>query len=137
MKVCTRCKLAKPINSFIKVSKKKDSYRTICKKCTNEYQRSHYRKNKDAYIKKNYRYRENLLKMTTEIKDSSPCADCGNYFDAVCMDFDHVGDDKSLNISSMVHACHSIKSIKNEIAKCEIVCANCHRIRTRDRRTSL
>jgi len=46
------------------------------------------------------------------------------------MDFDHVRGEKVLSISAMVHKGFSWESILAEIAKCDVVCSNCHRIRT-------
>ena len=60
-----------------------------------------------------------------------PCTDCGHCFPPECMDFDHTGDDKARNVSAM--ACYTLEKVLAEIAKCEIVCANCHRTRTKNR----
>jgi hypothetical protein len=62
---------------------------------------------------------------------AGPCTDCGLTFDSVCMSFDHLGD-KYLGVSQML--CFSVERIQEEIDKCELVCHNCHAIRTRDRR---
>lgn len=68
-------------------------------------------------------------------KESNPCSDCGGKFPACCMDFDHLpGTTKKYSVGTMVAHGHSKKNILEEIAKCQLVCANCHRIRTRDRR---
>lgn len=45
------------------------------------------------------------------------------------MDFDHLGDKKT-NIARLVNSEASIKTIKIELSKCELVCSNCHRLRT-------
>jgi len=59
-----------------------------------------------------------------------PCKDCGQRFPLVCMDFDHLpGHGKSFNVGAG-KACYSTKAVAAEIKKCEVVCANCHRIRT-------
>jgi len=63
---------------------------------------------------------------------NKPCMDCGQQFPVYVMDFDHVRDDKKDTIANM-HKNRSIKDIMEEIAKCELVCANCHRIRTQNR----
>jgi hypothetical protein len=69
-----------------------------------------------------------------EIK-SKPCHDCGGVFAVCCMDFDHRdGTEKTYNVGSMFAHHYSIDLIKIELDKCDLVCANCHRIRTRDRR---
>ena len=65
---------------------------------------------------------------------SVPCMDCGNSFPPVAMDFDHrPGDGKFKDISLLVNGAYSIARIDAEIAKCDIVCSNCHRIRTHER----
>jgi hypothetical protein len=45
------------------------------------------------------------------------------------MDFDHI-DVKKQNIAKLVNSEASIKTIKQEMAKCQLVCSNCHRLRT-------
>ncbi len=59
-----------------------------------------------------------------------PCADCGGRFPFVCMDFDHVSGEKKAGISLMVEKVRPWGELKAEIAKCEVFCANCHRLRT-------
>jgi hypothetical protein len=67
------------------------------------------------------------------LKADTPCADCGQVFDPVCMDFDHICGDKNDNVGSMVGRGMSVDRIKAEVEKCELVCANCHRVRTSKR----
>jgi hypothetical protein len=85
-----------------------------------------------------YRYRSPkaaaLLSWMLELK-SAPCADCGNTFPTCCMDFDHMdGHTKAYNVGSMFAHQYSRELIESELKKCQLVCSNCHRIRTRDRR---
>jgi len=66
---------------------------------------------------------------------AEPCCDCGKSFPACCMDFDHrMGCVKQYNVGSMFAHHYSRGLIEMEIAKCDLVCANCHRIRTQKRR---
>lgn len=66
---------------------------------------------------------------------SKPCTDCGASFATCCMDFDHrVGETKHYNLGSMFAHHYSRELIEFELSKCDLVCANCHRIRTRDRK---
>jgi hypothetical protein len=59
-----------------------------------------------------------------------PCADCGRRYPPFVMDFDHRnGEDKTGNISAMAPR-WSWSKIAAEVAKCDVVCANCHRMRT-------
>lgn len=70
-----------------------------------------------------------------EIK-AAPCTDCGGTFPSCCMDFDHrEGTTKAYNVGSMFAHHYSRALIESELAKCDLVCSNCHRIRTHDRRT--
>ena len=64
------------------------------------------------------------------LKDG-PCTDCGGRFPPECMDWDHLRD-KKFDLANA--NTRSPASILAEIAKCELVCANCHRIRTKGRR---
>ena len=59
--------------------------------------------------------------------------DCGGSFPPVCMDFDHVRGEKLFNIGSEARGGVGWERILAEVAKCELVCANCHRIRTYNR----
>lgn len=68
-----------------------------------------------------------------EMKTNAGCSDCGET-NHIVLDFDHLHD-KKYNISRMIHDGFSWKAILKEISKCEIVCANCHRIRTHNRFT--
>jgi hypothetical protein len=72
------------------------------------------------------RVRENI-EIIERAKDVN-CADCGDWYPPVCMDFDHVRGVKVRGVGLMVS--YSRDKILAEIAKCEVVCANCHRLRT-------
>lgn len=61
----------------------------------------------------------------------SPCLDCGKVYPPQAMDFDHVRGEKVLSIAQMRAAAWG--RVLLELAKCDLVCANCHRIRTRAR----
>ena|ERR1035437_3605597 len=62
---------------------------------------------------------------------AAPCMDCGMVFPPECMDFDHVRGEKLFNVGEFRF---TMSVLLEEIAKCELVCANCHRIRTAARR---
>lgn len=67
------------------------------------------------------------------LKARTPCMDCGQMFPAEAMDFDHARGVKVKGIAHMIAHNYSLDDIQAEIAKCDIVCANCHRVRTRSR----
>jgi hypothetical protein len=60
--------------------------------------------------------------------------DCGGTFSPECMDFDHKSGEKVNNVGTMVVRGWNRARVLAEIAKCELVCANCHRTRTKNRR---
>lgn len=64
----------------------------------------------------------------------APCADCGRMFPSECMDFDHIAERgvKKFTLNSPGPRC--LETVLAEIAKCDLVCACCHRVRTRKRR---
>ncbi len=78
--------------------------------------------------------RAKIKAYVSEYKAVTPCKDCGRIFHPVVMDFDHIGTDKKFNISRGVGTWRSIIA---EMAKCELVCANCHRMRTFNRHGSM
>lgn len=59
------------------------------------------------------------------------CADCGYNEHAEALDFDHL-DNKTVQVSHMYT--YSWERIWTEVGECEVVCANCHRVRTAARR---
>ena len=67
---------------------------------------------------------------------NKPCMDCNNMFPPCVMDFDHVRDKKSFIVSAGTDCAYSLIKIQKEIDKCDLVCSNCHRIRTDNRRTN-
>lgn len=100
-----------------------------------KYRKEYYQKNRagmDASARKYILRRTQENRSYVDALRESPCTDCGKCYDPVCMDFDHVIGNKHKTISSMIPIA-SLESIKTEIAKCELVCANCHRIRTKNR----
>ena len=64
---------------------------------------------------------------------SQPCQDCGQTFPPHVMDFDHVGE-KTGEVSKYVYT-SGTATLLAEIERCDVVCANCHRIRTYERLT--
>lgn len=74
-----------------------------------------------------------LSRYIQNIKSSHPCLDCKISYPYYVMDFDHVRGQKHKNVMELIPTL-SKKKIDEEIAKCEIVCSNCHRIRTHIRK---
>jgi hypothetical protein len=71
-------------------------------------------------------------RLTQIIKASKGCADCGYNTNGVALQFDHMGDKKG-NVSNLIRSDYAWSTIMDEINKCEVVCANCHAVRTKSR----
>jgi hypothetical protein len=83
-------------------------------------------KAKPLSIKKQKDYLAQYLK---DLKEKNPCMDCKVSYPYYMMDFDHVRGTKQANVAELINTL-SKKRLDEEIAKCEIVCSNCHRART-------
>ena len=69
------------------------------------------------------------------LKNSNGCNDCGSK-DIRVLEFDHINDNKYMCVSKLLSGNYKLEVILNEINKCEIVCRNCHAIRTYTRQNS-
>lgn len=134
MKKCTRCLKELPFTDFHKNIRTNTGYSCSCKKCSKEQV-----KNSRNIEKHRNNVRSNTLKRRKLLRDHvinylniHPCIDCGES-NLVVLEFDHVRGIKIESISKMITKGHSIESISNEIEKCEVRCANCHRIITAKR----
>jgi hypothetical protein len=110
-------------------------------------QRASYERRAEKIKMKNYRRRKELgqynrlrraeLCEYVNLRKDAPCTDCKQKFHPAAMDFDHVRGDKFASVSQLVAYGYGIASIDSEIAKCDLVCSNCHRIRTWTRKIDL
>ena len=138
MKRCPKCQTDKPLAEFAKRAKSPDGLQSWCRSCNAARSKQYYAENTEKH-KSVVTYRANTERfrqrqMLIEYKESHPCTDCGLHFPYYVMDFDHL-DGKKCNVSSMPGN-WSDATIWDEVAKCELVCSNCHRIRTHTRRVS-
>src|SRR5579885_2257444 len=94
------------------------------KELQSEYQKKHYRWNKERYLQRNIDRRNKYRQIIQEAKENKPCTDCGVCYHPVAMDFHHVFPaEKSFEISDACRIASSEKVLKNEIAKCIILCS--------------
>ena len=71
------------------------------------------------------------------IKVASGCIDCGYAAHAEALQFDHTRNDKKGNVSDLIRSDYSWATIVTEMNKCEVRCANCHAVRTSQRKRVL
>ena len=134
MKKCSKCKVKKLLKYFAIKNIKTNRYSSECKECHKIYGRNWYIKNKVKH-KNNALQNKQTIRKNAKIfvasAKSKPCADCNCTYPPYVMDFDHLPQfKKTLDVSAMVARGYSLKTIEAEIAKCDVVCANCHRERT-------
>ena len=92
------------------------------------YHKQYYLDNKEGYLERAHATRDALRLFVQELK-KAPCTDCGLTYHPCVMDFDHVRGEKVKNISFLA-AQGLRKQLLLELEKCELVCSNCHRMRT-------
>jgi hypothetical protein len=131
---CNKCKIIQDENCFVFKNKVKNKRQTICKTCQNVYKLKWYYKNHEENRVKFNQTRQNLVislqEKMIEYLTGKCCIDCGES-NIITLDFDHINpEEKQHNIGNMIHSCFSWEKICEEINKCEIRCANCHRIKT-------
>lgn len=111
-KICTKCKRELPIDQFYWRDKKAERRRSECKDCHN------------GYVKLKYAEKQQAIE---EIKSNLQCAKCGDKRGYV-LDFHHCNpEEKDENISRLISSNASNEHINQEIEKCVVLCANCHR----------
>lgn len=130
---CHTCKSArKRLNTNTKVGHGNNtmySYGCRCSSCAQahrDYDHIYYRKNYEIIRQRRVKHAVHMRKL----KDA-PCVDCGERYPHYVMDFDHVRGKKRRAVSNM-GSC-SLQQIDLEAAKCDLVCANCHRERSHKR----
>jgi hypothetical protein len=113
----------------------------MSKQQTAEYRKKYwaevwYPKNRERHIANNKelnrKRRLQIQALTDKIKLERGCADCGYNADPIALDFDHLAN-KLFSIARAKAKGLSDARILEEIKKCDVVCSNCHRIRTKSR----
>src|SRR5579863_10278551 len=130
MKTCTNCKKHKRDSSF---HKKRMGLQATCKSCDSTLSREWYKKNRSRVIEAVGKRKKLLFldnqKQLWDYKLTHPCVDCGEK-NPIVLDCDHKNrKTKVAAITQMIFKGLSWKVIELELQKCDIRCANCHRIR--------
>jgi ribosomal protein S27AE len=129
-KRCGRCGTVKAVDQFHRRGKIRQAW---CKACRREYDAAYHRRTRALRIEQKRLYRLEVKEWYRNLK-RRPCADCGGVFHPAAMEWDHrPGVVKTSDISSLVERTRSRRRVLAEIAKCDLVCANCHAVRTVNR----
>ena len=129
-KVCTKCAILKNLAEFSARKARKDGRASWCRDCYKANWEKRYYENHEHYRNSHNTSRNNIREQNArkvfEYLTQNPCITCGES-DPIVLEFDHrEGTEKIESISNLVsHS--SWERIKNEIEKCDVLCANCHR----------
>ena len=132
-KTCTKCGFPKDEQSFSFKNVKTGQRHSWCRACHRGNHTQYNRQNKEKYREKNKRNKathDPIIISLLWSEKSQPCVICGYAFHPVAMDFDHVYGAKKGNISRMVTSTLGFDAILDEISKCQVVCACCHRVKS-------
>ena len=127
IKRCSRCGLDKPIREFHRRGVGQQSW---CKECQREWDAAYHQRVRPIRKLQKRQRREVLVAWMRQIKTSQPCVDCGGFFHPAAMTYDHLpGTEKRDEISNLLYGGYR-QVLLDEMAKCDLVCANCHAVRT-------
>jgi len=130
MKKCTKCGAEKELSKFPLKSKRKDgslTYGSWCKECQRSFAKLHYINNKEMYALKARKNQKKTDLWFSKIKHGKVCSICGENRWWV-LEFHHRDkSQKDIEVSLMRKRGFGRSRILCEIAKCDVVCANCHR----------
>jgi hypothetical protein len=131
LKRCGHCGADKPIEEFHRRGSVQQNW---CKPCRCEYDAAYWRRTRAERLRQRKLRRQERAAWYRGLKEEKPCADCGVSYHHTAMHWDHLpGVDKTREVSNLLRKGLRRRTILEEIAKCELVCANCHAVRTFDR----
>ena len=126
MKTCSKCKEEKSLEDFNKKTSNKDGHERYCKQCHREHNRKHYTNNKQSYIDTARKWQHVKRDWWVAYKQTLSCSHCSESRHW-CLDFHHTDPSlKDDTVSQMVVSNRSKGAIMVEVAKCIVVCRNCH-----------
>ena len=125
-KLCYKCGRELPLEQFNKNCTRKDGLSAECKDCCGKYIRDYYQKHREYYLDKVNARVKSRQEYINQFK--TKCSQCGMEHPAA-LDFHHIDQStKRFALSAASKMKLSLEEIKDEIDKCVILCANCHRI---------
>lgn len=124
-KKCGDCGLEKLIEEF---SRKGAGWQHSCKACRRKYSKNHYQRNREYYSSRNKVRKDEWRAWWVEYRRTLKCSMCPETHIA-CLDFHHRDPRKKEGNLSVVagSGAWSKERILKEVAKCDVVCSNCHR----------
>jgi hypothetical protein len=128
-KFCKGCETDLPLTDEFFASRydrKNKLFQSTCRKCQKIYRKKHYENNKAKYIGKAKEFTKGCVDWFVQLKESLKCEQCSENRSWV-LDFHHKDPkEKDIEVSLLVRKGNKQK-VLDEISKCIVLCANCHR----------
>lgn len=131
MKICGKCHVNKPVAEFHRLG---DGHQRHCKSCKRGTDARRYKQKGHVRRKQAKAQRSRRAADARALKEGKPCTDCGGVFHFAAMQWDHRPGTKKLANPSELGGNGMWRRFLAEIKKCDLVCANCHAVRTFNRR---
>ena len=130
-KRCPRCGTVKIRSEFARSKSRADGLQSYCRACHAALDHEEYERTVGRSVRRSSRptYAFARGAWLRSLKAGRPCTDCGRVFDPQVMQWDHLPQFEKVRDVSTFSKCTE-EEILREIAKCELVCTNCHTIRT-------
>ncbi len=128
MKRCPKCLLEKEPTEFNKNNAKKDGLASACRSCMKSYQSAHYYSNHEVEKAKRIDRKVKIREDFNDLRSKLSCTACGQNHPAA-LDFHHTDPStKERNVTTAIHQGWSMSRVLEEMQKCTVLCASCHRI---------
>lgn len=132
MKHCHRCGVTKSLAEFHVNRVRRDGVQTYCKGCRSLLDHQRYERLHGVTPRRPTAGRRSNRQWLVDLKAGRPCTDCGRMYLPAAMQWDHLpGSFKLGDVSALDGLTR--QTILAEIEKCELVCVNCHTMRTATR----
>jgi len=128
-KVCRECRTPKSIYEYNKCRMRKDGLQYVCQTCDRKRAKQYSQENVTVVLERNEKRRQERFSFLRKYFGDHPCVDCGE-LDIRVLEFDHVKGNKIAAVSSLISHNRNWGKVLEEIAKCEVRCANCHKKKT-------
>ena len=129
-----RCSLCREEKHLTEFHRRGNGYQWWCKACRQTHDSAYHASRRELRRAQTTELKRPLTEWMNDLKTSQPCVDCGGWFHPVAMTFDHLpGTIKRDEVSDLVKS-GCTKLAREEVLKCDVVCVNCHALRTYMRR---
>lgn len=115
-----------PMDMFHRYTRSKDGRQPMCKGCRKQYDAEFWQKKRTEYQPRKRERRQDITRQFKSYKEGLFCTVCGESA-RECLDFHHIKGEKELSVADAISRGWSMQRIHQEIEKCVVLCANCHR----------